>query len=428
MSTRILPNNRKPGFIQPGDKALQRLLDATGSFPPMGLQIRPLDKKKKASFLNRFLSYKFTQSILIPVDTFSFSFASPDSSKPITDSFQDGDIAVLTANDVQLATGVIDSVEMDVDADSGERVTVNGRDLLAQLEDQDCVSASQDPLWINSTTIKNAAQVLAKNTRIPGVKLKDAPKGNYLFATEPGETKLSALQRFCEPLNVVYYTDPQGYLVIGRPRMNQSSKGAIFVSKADRASNVMSIRAIHSATTIPNIILPIWSGQESFQKNVKEQAVNNLAPGPKRLRLAGHTLQKTVVISNPQGSDPQSYALQNTLKISAGQSGTESTTQAVNTSAPTPLGSNLVQAYAKRELARANHQELIVQVMVAGHYNDKAEPYVVDTVYDVYFDRAGVSERMYLFQVDYEMDESGGQRSALYFCRLGTIVSDVRAP
>ena len=69
-----------------------------------------------------------------------------------------------------------------------------------------------------------------------------------------------------------------------------------------------------------------------------------------------------------------------------------------------------------------------MQVMVAGHYNDKAEPYVVDTVYDVYFDRAGVSERMYLFQVDYEMDESGGQRSALYFCRLGTIVSDVRAP
>ena len=210
--------------------------------------------------------------------------------------------------------------------------------------------------------------------------------------------------------------------------MNQASKGAIFVSKADRASNVMSIRAIHSATTIPNIILPIWSGQEGFQKNLKEQAVSNVAPGPKRLRLAGHTLQKTVVISNPQGSDPQAYAVLNTLNIAAGKNGLDVKSDLVKNNKPTPLGSNIVQAYAKRELARANHQELIVQVMVAGHYNDKAEPYVVDTVYDVYFDRAGVSERMYLFQVDYEMDESGGQRSALYFCRLGTIVSDVRAP
>lgn len=428
MSTKILPNNRKPGFIQTGSRALQRLLDASGSFPPFGLQIRPLSQSKKPKFINRFLSYKFTQSILIPVDTFSFTFAAPDDKNPITDSFQDGDIAVLSANDIQLATGVIDSVEMDVDADSGERVSVSGRDLLAQLEDQDCVSITQDPLWINSTTIKTAAQTLLKNTRIPGVKLKDAPKGNYLFATEPGETKLSALQRFCEPLNVVYYTDEFGYLVIGRPSMNQKSKGAIFVSKTDRASNVMSIRAIHSATTIPNIILPIWSGQEGFQKNVKEQAFHNLAPGPRRLRLGGHTLQKTVVISNPQGSDPQSYALQNTLQISAGQSSTESTTQTVKNAAPTPLGSNIVQAYAKRELARANHNELIVQGVVAGHYNESAEPYRVDTVYDVYFDRAGVSERMYLFQVDYEMDESGGQRTSLYFCRLGTIVSDVRAP
>ncbi len=91
-------------------------------------------------------------------------------------------------------------------------------------------------------------------------------------------------------------------------------------------------------------------------------------------------------------------------------------------------GGNILQAYAKREIARRNVNEIIVQAVVPGHYNEEGEPYVTDTVYHVEYDRGGVDENMYLFQTDYGLNAERGQHTNLYFCRLGSIVADVRAP
>lgn len=388
------------------NQSLESYVAKTGRFPPVSLIITPLDGSPKIS-LERFLSYTFSSSILIPVDTFSFAFAAPDGT-PLNQNIKEGDICVLSANNLQLAQGIIDQTEVETDGEFGEKCAITGRDLMGQLEDQDAISLDSTPIFAQNVSLGNGVKSLLTNTRINQIELRDTPNASYLLATEPGESKLSALQRFIEPLNCLAWMGPNAQLIIGKPNMSQQPKGTLFLSKAKRTSNVLHIKITRSSTQIPNVIVPIWSGQENVtDRTPKQQRLQNGAPGPARLFKLGHRLPKSVVVSAPNATDPQGLSGVNALKAGGG---------------------NILQAYAKREMARQNQKEIIVQIVVAGHFNDKGEPFVPDTVYTIEYDRGDINERMYLFQVEYSMDESSGQKTSLYFCRLGTIVSDVRAP
>lgn len=407
MSKLILPADDLTAFAPFGQKnALMNQLNRTGRMPPVSLIIKPLDGSPQIT-LERFLSYNFTSSILIPVDTFSFSFVAPDG-PPLNDMIKEGDICVLSANNIQLASGIIDQTEVETDGEFGEKGALTGRDLMAQLEDQDAISMDSKPLFANNLSIQNGVASLLNDTRITQIELRSTPSAKYLLATEPGESKLSALQRFLEPLNCLAWMGSSGQLIVGKPSMNQKESGLIFLDKGQRQSNVLSMKAIRASTQIANVIVPIWSGQELVTDRVpKQQRLYNAAYGPQRLFKLGHRLPKSVVVSAPNATDPQGLAGINALKAG---------------------GANILQAYAKREIARQNQKELIVQAVVPGHFNETGDPYLVDTVYRVRYDRGQVDENMYLFQVDYSLDESGGQKTNLFFCKLGTIVSDVKAP
>lgn len=388
-----------------GPGGIQKLLETTGRLPPISMVITPLDKSP-AVYLDRFLTYKFNASILIPCDTFDFSFAAPDD-VPFYNRVKEGDIVSLYANNLPLATGLIDTISPEIDNEFGEKIHITGRDLASQLEEQDAISFTQDPIWATQATIDQVASALFSHTRINGLIKQDTPAGSYLFATEPAETKIAALQRFLEPLNCIFWMMPNGAMKIGRPNMAQKPISTLIMSKTKRQSNVLNMKAIFSSTTIPNVIVPIWNGQETVVSRVsKEQVMYNTATGPARLRNLGNVVARSVMVSTPQGADPQSLSGVNALVVG---------------------GSNILQAYAKRELARRNQQELIVQATVPGYYNENGDPYQVDQVYKIEFDRGPVDESMYLFQIDYELSEEGGQKTNLYFCRKGTIVSDVRA-
>lgn len=414
---KILPNSQDAvSYGKTGAQGLQNMLASTGRFPPVGLIVKPLDGGKEIN-LTRFLSYNFTSSILIPVDTFNFSYVAPDSPKATIEYIKDGDIVVLTANNQPLATGIIDNSDIEVDNEFGEKGELGGRDLLSQLEDNDAISLDSTPIYASGLSIEAAVNKLLTNTRIRGVRLRGAPSGSkWLLATEPGESKLAALQRFLEPLNCLAWMDPDGYVVIGKPNMAQDPIGRLILSKSKRKSNVLSMKAARSSTRIPGAIVPVWSAQEDALNFVsKSQALLNGAPGPSRLYKLGHRVIKTVVVSTPQGADPQSLSQINGIAVA-------------NYSGNTGGGGPILNAYAKREMARANQQELIVQCVVPGHYNNLGEPFKVDTVYAIEFDRANVFENMYLFQVDYSLSLDKGQVTSLFFCKLGTIVSDVVAP
>jgi prophage tail gpP-like protein len=420
MTTKILPNLDLSNIGPVGKGGIASYIETNGRMPPITLQITPIDPSKNSFLIDRFLTYQFSSSMLIPVDQFSFSFLAPDQREPLNQLVKEGDIVTLYGNGIALATGIIDQTDVEVDSSFGERWMLNGRTFVGQLEDQDAVSFQNDPVWGNSMTLKQAATVMISSTRIPGVLVQDGPSRPYLFATSPGETKISALQRFVEPLNCLIWSSPTGQLMVGRPNMSQKSKGFILCSKNRRLSNVLSIKCVRASAGIPNIITPVWSGQESVQTRVtKEQSLPNNAVGPKRLYGFQHYVPKTVVISNPQGADPQDLSKVNDLSISA------------STAAPGGTiagGSNILQAYAKREMARHNQKEIIVQCVVPGHYDENGDPWKIDSVYTVQYDRGDLDKDMYLYQVEYMGGEDKGQTTSLYFCNLNTIVSDIRAP
>jgi prophage tail gpP-like protein len=315
--------------------------------------------------------------------------------------------ATLQANGRPVATGIIDTTEVETDQEFGEKGQITGRDLMGQLEDQNMVSIDSEPIYYENANIQTVINRIIKDTRVPGLVTTDAPASAYQFSGEPNETKLSALQRFLDPLNCLAWCDPNGKIRVGRPNMAQAPKHALILSKSKRFSNVTNMKVARAAAQIPNIMVPIWAGQENVQTRVgKQSAIANAARGPARLYRLGHRLPRAVVYSAPNGDSPQDLSGLNALKAG---------------------GSNILQAMAKREIARANHKEMIVQVAVPGHFNELGEPYAVDTVYKIEYDRGNVNENMYLFQVEWSLSEEG-QKVLLYFCRLGSIVSDVRAP
>lgn len=390
------------GFFQ--DTPLQKHLRDKGRFPPISLQVKPIDSSRPSVELTQFTEYSFQSSVIVPVSAFSFTVINPTFSGSLLDFVRDGDIAILKANGDPIATGIIDTVSIDTEAQSGETVHIQGRSFMAQLEDQSTVNDKDDPIWGNLLTIDQVVNALVLSTRINYYRLQAAPGGSFLFATEPGESKMSALMRYLEPLNLLAWMDPDGTLVVGKPDMGSENIGTFILDRANRKSNVLGMKAIYSSTQIPNVIIPIWSGQESVQSRVSpEQRVLNTAKGPSRLYGFKHRVPKAVVVSTPQGADPQSFSGVNQITVA---------------------GSNILQAYAKREIARANTNEIQVQANIQGHYNDDLSPVLNDATYQVVYPRAGISENMYAHTVEYALSREQGQKTQVFLCRLGCIVAD----
>lgn len=384
-------------------------LQKDGKFPPMRLYVKSLASGQTV-MLDKFLSYNFSNSMLVPVDTFSFAFSAPDNVQPFNEVVKDGDIALLEANGITISVGIIDRTEIATETEGGEMISVSGRNLLGQFDDQDMVSVYDTPVWGDKMTVDQAVRRLCENTRIQpfGVQKQDCPTKPYLFATEPGESKMAAFQRYCEPLNILFWMGPDGSLVVGRPNFAQGIQGRLVLSKQQRTSNVIAMTVTRGSTQIANVVVPIWTGQETTTEKTKSsQRAYNKAEGPTRLRKHQHLVPKTVVVSTPQGGAAQDLAEANKLMA---------------------YGGNILQWHAKREIARQNVNEMQVQSVAAGHYNEKGAPYLIDTVYRIDYDRGSVLENMYLYAANYYLDEGRGQRTTLYFCRLNTIVSDSRAP
>ena len=389
----------------PSSTPLGAYLAKNGRFPAVALQIKPIDPSRPTIVLTQFEEYNFQNSVLIPVDSFSFTARNPTLTGSLYDFIKDGDIAVLLANGQPIATGLIDSVTIGTDRDSGETVKIQGRTLIAQLEDQSAINEVDTPIWGNSMTPDAVVNALILSTRINYYRLQQAQSASLLFATEPGESKLSALTRYLEPINCITWMDPDGTLVVGRPDMGAGPLGTFVMDRDRRQSNCLSMQAHYASTQIPNVIVPIWTGQETTTDRVQpEQRLLNMAAGPARLFKFKHRVPKSVVVSTPNGADAQSLSAANKITVA---------------------GSNVLQSYALREIARANINEIGVQVNVQGHYNANLDPLIADTNYIINYPRASLNEKMYLHTVAYSLSVGQGQRTSLNFCRSGCIVAGV---
>ncbi len=389
-------------------------LKTNGRFPPVEMRITPLVSRvtqrnapSKTLVIDKFINYTFNNSMLIPVDNFSYSFSAPSDTKPFIDYVLEGDLVSLHAKDICIGTGIVDQIEIECDGDSGEKVTVNGRNLLGQLEDQSAVGIDMKPIYLKDIKAIDAVQKLIEGTRLPrDIINQDAPNITSLIQTEPGETKLNAILRFLEPLNCLCWSSPEGRLVIGKPLFGQRSVGKLMVNKSKRSSNVLSMRVSRTCTGIPSRIVTMnTSAQLNAPSSVKEnQIFENRAEGPSRLLNNGHSVTKTYVSSIVTGASAAAGDENTRLQL-AKQAGT-----------------TVLEQEAFRMMAKENFNEIQVTCIVAGHYNENSQPYATDTVYTIEYDRAGLSENMYLYSVEYAGDVNRGQWTTLNFCRLNTIV------
>lgn len=386
-------------------RGLGDILKETGQMPPIELVLKPLNGAPSMN-LNRFLEYKFNSNIITPVDSFSFTFAAPDDPRPPSSMIKSGDLVQLRGNGTDLTSGMVDQVAIQTYSDESEFVTIAGRDILCQLEDNDAIDVNNKPIFFKEVGVTQACQILFQNTRIPtNVQLNNTGDLKGILATEPGETKLSALQRFLEPLNMVLFLRGNGTPVVGKPSFNSGKKGDLFCLKSGRSSNILDIKVTRAETMVANTIVGIWSGQEQVQdRKGIAQVLYNPLEGPNRLRQLKHKVIKTVVVSASNAGTPQGAGELTTLLRSG--------------------GGGFINAYAKRELARQNVNAIQVQIKVQGHYNAAGEPYLVDTVYNIQFERGEVNQNMYLFEVEYSLSQSEGQISLLNFCSLNCIVAD----
>lgn len=415
-------NLNKTKTIPVADGALIKYLTQTGKVPPVSLSIFFLEDIQQEIFIDDFISYNFKNSITVPVDQFQcevFYKRIDGQRKP-----KEGDIFVLRANGIAIATGIVDQLDMETDPNTGTKLSIQGRNLLGQWEDQDSVTIDSKILYGNKYTVTQIVTALSGNTRVDPARLqlRSAPTRGYLAATQPGESKLSSMQRYCEALDIYFWTSGDGSIIVGRPDMygiREGIKGTFFCLEASREANVLVMRSTRASTQIPNIILPIWNGQESVQAlNLPQSTLFNNAEGPARLRAFGHRVPKAVVVSTPEGSAPQDLADVNTLLVANQNAGTNLNKAGAST---------ILQSYAKREMARANLKEITVQCNIVGHYNDRAEPVLPDQVYRIQYDTDDLDEPMYLYETEYVMDVKSGPQTRLFFCRQKALVSDVRA-
>jgi prophage tail gpP-like protein len=389
-------------------------LGKAGRLPPVKLEVYPLDREGRFNggrpfTIERFTSYSFNSNILIPVDTFTFSFKpeppkQSDRTTYLDRIVREGDAVQLTVDGVAIATGYVDMPASDTDAEYSAILTYNGRDLMGFLEENDAVNPDSTILWTNNTTIDDVLTALLKNTRIRGYELRNIDaKAKQIFATNPGESKLAALQRFLDPLNALAWMSAGGILVVGKPAFDSPSSGQLGIRMFERVSNVLRMRVQRGSGHIPNAVLMIWTGNEAIQSVYKSDLKLNAAQGPSRLYKAGHRIYRTIATSAPQANDVQGGLPEINRIVSE--------------------GANYLNSLAAREMARENVNELLVTCTVVGHLNADGEPYAPDQCYDIVYDAEGLDERMYLFGVEYALSEEGGQVTHLSFCKLNTIVS-----
>ncbi len=351
------------------------------------------------------ISYNFDSNLLVPVDAFNVSLIPSGGDKIFDDAIREGDLVQITIDNVPISTGIIDQTEVEVDTDGGERIMISGRDLLGQIEQQDAISADSKPFYAASVSFQQILSFIKRDVVGPQPELRARISRNQLFATEPGESKLAALQRACDAMNLLIWGGPDGHIIVGQPNFKQQPIGNLILNKNDPSrNNVLSMKATRESFTIPNFIVPIWASQGFVvDKMAAISGVYNRVGRPSELYNNGRKLPKCIVINNPEGADAQALADVNRL---------------------VSLGQNTLQAMAKREIARANMKELLVQTVIPGHTNQNGDPYLVDQVYNIQFDRGNVNKPMYLFHVSYSLQENGTRTSTLWFCNLNTIVGD----
>lgn len=356
--------------------------------------------------ITTFTSYAFDRSILTPAS--AFRFTAPGVDKAARTAIRSGDMVSLYAVDDSLkkwplATGFIDETDTHIMPSTVEYV-LTGRDTLGQLVDNAAVDADNRIQNTTQISLPSFLQLLIANTRIPQSFIsQQVPNGKVLVVTNPGETKINALQRYLDFMNCLVWTNPDGRIVLGKPNFAQDKSGFLVLSSSSPdLNNCLEVRVRRNVNqAIRKIVTQL---QTLGQVDAGQFTVFNHDTDVKASRAYGVGRSVYERFSYGSGNDVVNQVVQ-----VGNQNGS-----------PQQIGA----ALSRREIARDNVKVIDCEVVVQGHMNENGKPYNIDQVYNCQFEDDDVFEDLYVYACSYELTLEHGALTRLRLCRVGTTLVD----
>lgn len=213
------------------------------------------DRKNKIPGIrvNHFLSYQIAADLYTPADAFHLELANPET------QIKTGLICELFINGKQELKGIVDKVHRKINK-KGESLLVEGRDFMGLLVDSYC-----EPPWktVTGMTLKALAELLL--AKMPFINRKDIVyqenvvgklKGKrkrhgshgMLFSLdaaqkigqiEAGMTIFEVLKNYSLSRGMLFYCEPDGTLVFGRPLAKGAPEYSLQLLKSGKGNNVI---------------------------------------------------------------------------------------------------------------------------------------------------------------------------------------------
>ena len=361
--------------------------------------------RENAVSLRTFTSYSFAKNMLIPASPFRFTAPSVD--KELRTAIRSGDLATLWVPcpdgvKRQIATGIIDETDTHIIPTQVDYV-LSGRDMVGQLVDNSVIDAQNKIINTSNITIDTLLQMLIKNTRIPQeIMIQQIPNTKLLIATNPGETKINALQRYMDYTNCLIWANADGRMILGKPNFAQKRSGTFMISESTPSTNNL-LEARVQRNLNHSIREIVFQLQSNGQVDPTPGTKRNNDKDMKKVYDAGVGLSVYRTFTYGSGTEAA-----NTVTTIGNQDGN-----------PRGIGDEL----SLRDLARENMKVLDIEVVVRGHVNEKWKPYDVDQVYAVKIEDDDVNEDMLVYSCNYELTGDHGMLTRMRLCRLGTIVA-----
>lgn len=245
--------------------------------------------------IKNWLSYTVEADIYTADDAFSLELAHPETDVAA------GKRCELYVNGTLELTGIIDRVNISYDK-SGEKLRIEGRDLMGLLVDSYC----EEFFTLEGSTVKSLAERLLKN--IPfinrkaivyqedfagrlkkkgkssgesSVSLIDAPQN--FSQIEPGMTVFEALKQYSASRGMMFFSLPDGSFVFGKPREKGKPLFSIVCTREGTENNVLEGEMAHDISKQYSKITVIGQQQgtdstESDQVNTKASVTDSSVP------------------------------------------------------------------------------------------------------------------------------------------------------
>lgn len=380
---------------------------------PIELQFKSanpdLDQGLDGPVIRTFNSYSFNRNVMVPAS--AFRFTAPGIDKKTRNAIRSGDIVHLWCENqkgrkLEVAAGIIDETDTHILPAHLEYV-LSGRDLVGQLVDNAAVDAKNLIVNVDKISLQTLIASLLKNTRvIQEFRTRDIPNGSVFFNTNPGETKITALDRYLEFTNCLLWALPNGQIMVGRPNFAGQILGSLICNSSDPTeNNAIEARVKRNLNgTIRQIVTQLsTNGQVAAGKYTVNNAIfqNDDDLKARALSMVGRSVYRT--FSYGSGTD------------------TINQIQQVGNSNADPQ--NIGNALSLREIARENVKVLDIEIVVQTHVNENGDLYDVDQMYTVQIEDEDINEDMYVYDVTYDLTIEHGITTRLKLCKKGTIVA-----